>query len=85
MAELMLGEPQGLLDYETQEGDMFDTLALDMYNEERMSTVLMQYNPDYIDTVIFEAGVHLVLPEFNTPADVEALPPWRKSTDETTL
>lgn len=49
-------------EYETQDGDTFDALALDMYNDEKMSHIIAEYNPDYCGTLIFEAGVTLYLP-----------------------
>lgn len=36
-------------EYTTQDGDTFDLLALDMYNDERLAHYIIEYNPDYAD------------------------------------
>ena len=33
-------------EYITQEGDTFDLLALDMYNDERLAHYIIEYNQD---------------------------------------
>ena len=44
-------------EYTTQDGDTFDLLALDMYNDERLAHYIIEYNPDYCDVIVFEGGV----------------------------
>ena len=44
-------------EYTTQDGDTFDLLALDMYNDERLAHYIIEYNPDYADVIVFEGGV----------------------------
>lgn len=64
----------------TVEGDTFDALALEFYNDEKQASLIIQANLDYCDVLIFEAGVELKIPivEFvNLP---ETLPPWRRET-----
>ena len=64
----------------TVEGDTFDALALEFYNDEKQAWLIIQSNLDYCDVLIFEAGVELKIPivEFiNLP---ETLPPWRRET-----
>ena len=64
----------------TAEGDTFDALALQYYNDEKLSSKLIQVNPDHCSTLIFEAGVSLTIPEVSTVTYPETLPPWRRDT-----
>lgn len=63
--------------YRTAQGDMWDTVAFKNYGNEKLFPLLMSANPDYIDVVIFEAGITLSIPEL--PEEVAAeLPPWKR-------
>lgn len=62
----------------TVEGDTFDSLALQYYDDEKMASTIIQANPDYCDTLIFEAGITLTIPAVSTVALPETLPPWRR-------
>lgn len=62
----------------TVQGDTFDALALEFYGEEKLASRIIQANPDYCDTLIFEAGIELVIPEVSTVTLPESLPPWRR-------
>lgn len=67
------------LEYRTRAGDTFDSLALTMYNEEKLSKYIIDFNPEYADVIVFDANVPLRLPimeDVETPA---TLPPWRSS------
>ena len=37
----------------TAEGDAFDALALEYYNNEKLASTIIQANPDHCDTLIF--------------------------------
>lgn len=62
----------------TVEGDTFDGLALQYYNDEKLASAIIQANPDYCDTLIFEAGITLNIPSVSTVTLPETLPPWRR-------
>ena len=63
--------------YTTQQGDIFDILALDFYNDSFKSTVLIQANPQYSAVIVFNAGVKLKIPIIAAdPAST--LPPWKR-------
>lgn len=62
----------------TIEGDTFDSLALEFYNDEKLASAIIQANPDYCDTLIFSAGVELTIPEVIEVTMPETLPPWRR-------
>ncbi|MVB11081.1 hypothetical protein CAFE_17830 [Caprobacter fermentans] len=64
-------------DYVTQEGDTFDMLALDAYNDEFRAEEIIRANPRYAGVVIFDAGVALRIPYLETAAP-ETLPPWKR-------
>ena len=66
-------------EYITQEGDTFDLLALDMYNDERLAHYVIEYNPDYSDVIVFEGGVLLKLPVVEAAETSETIPPWRRT------
>ncbi|MDE5697624.1 MAG: tail protein X [Lachnospiraceae bacterium] len=65
-------------EYITREGDTYDVLALDVYNDERMSSYIIQANPQYMETLIFDAGVKLKLPLLDNSERPATLPPWRR-------
>lgn len=62
----------------TAEGDTFDALALEYLGEEKLASTIIQANLDHCATLIFEAGVSLVIPEVTTVVYPETLPPWRR-------
>ena len=66
-------------EYVTVEGDTFDMLALVFYGQEKLASVIIQANPDYCDTLIFEAGIPLVIPDAAEVTLPESLPPWRRN------
>lgn len=63
--------------YTTISGDVWDMIAKEQLGGERYTSLLMQANPEHLNTVVFSAGVSLVLPEITTPTP-ESLPPWRR-------
>ncbi len=63
---------------ETAEGDTFDALALEFYNDEQKASQIIAENPDYCDVLIFEAGVTLWIPVVDEVELPETLPPWRR-------
>lgn len=69
-------------DYITSEGDTFDALALQLYNDERLAHYIIEFNPDYADVVIFDANVALRLPIVEDAETPETLPPWRRGSDD---
>jgi phage tail protein X len=69
----------GYKEYDTREGDTFDALALQMYNEERLAHYIIEFNPDYADTIVFAANVRLRLPIVVNVELPATLPPWRRT------
>lgn len=64
----------------TAQGDTFDALALEYYNDEKLASTIIQANPDHCSTLIFEAGITLVIPDITSVTYPETLPPWRRDT-----
>jgi phage tail protein X len=63
--------------YITKQGDMWDAIAFSVYGNEYLMHVLMDANPEHITTVIFSAGITLIVPEVATPQP-QNLPPWKR-------
>lgn len=59
-------------------GDTFDLIALYTYNEETMSSEIIQANPWYADVLIFDGGEVLRLPVINPIKTPDSVPPWRR-------
>lgn len=68
--------------YITREGDTFDALALEMYGDETLAHYIINFNPDYVDVLIFSENVSLRLPIVETAELPDTLPPWRRNVDE---
>ena len=62
----------------TIDGDSFDKLALEFYNNEKLASLIIGQNPDYCSTLIFGAGVELRIPNVANTGLPESLPPWRR-------
>ena len=64
--------------YTTKEGDAFDSITLEFYDDEMQASLLMQENPDQCDVLIFDAGVELKIPIMDAAETPDTLPPWRR-------
>ena len=69
----------GYYEYTAKEGDTWDILALDMYNDETLMDQIIQYNPDYADILIFSGGEKLRLPILEKPETAGKVPPWKET------
>ena len=66
------------LDYITENGDTFDSLAFQFYLDEMKSSEIIKANPDYAGVLIFEDTVKLKIPVFEDVSTPDTLPPWRR-------
>lgn len=66
-------------EYVTSDGDTFDALALDLYDDETLASEIISENPYYADVLIFEAGITLYLPVIENVEEVTTKPPWERS------
>ncbi|WP_307972954.1 tail protein X [uncultured Dialister sp.] len=63
--------------YITVQGDMWDSIAKKVYGSEAGMNKLIEANHQYIDMVVFPAGLTLAIPSWETPK-TDMLPPWRR-------
>ncbi|WP_025847597.1 tail protein X [Paenibacillus ehimensis] len=63
--------------YTTIQGDMWDGIAKKVLGAEKHMTLLIEANPEYRETVIFPAGIALVIPAIAAPITSQ-LPPWKR-------
>lgn len=63
--------------YTTIQGETWDQIALKVYGREVALYHLIQANPAHTDTLIFEAGVALLVPEIPVDRIVE-VPQWKE-------
>jgi phage tail protein X len=63
--------------YTTLQGDTFDSIALDFYNDETYSSNIIQANSNHTKVIVFDAGTVLRIPVIEAPAPT-TLPPWRR-------
>lgn len=68
--------------YTCTAGETFDSIARDVYNDEKHAAELLCANPEYSTTLVFSGGEILYLPVVSTTAPEEnVLPqtaPWRE-------
>lgn len=63
--------------YTTTQGDAWDSIAFKLYGDEKQMTALIDANPVHRETVIFSAGIDLVVPTVKQLASSK-LPPWKR-------
>lgn len=63
--------------YTTQQGETWDLIALREMGNEKYMSQLIQANYAHRETVIFSAGIDLVIPQITTPIPT-TLPPWKR-------
>ena len=67
--------------YVTKLGDMWDEIAYNELGDESFIVELMAANLDHADTVIFDSGIELTIPDVETTQQTgvdSSLPPWRQ-------
>lgn len=72
----------GFYEYETRQGDTFDELALQFYNDELLAHLIIDFNPQYSDCLILDEGINLRIPIYEAQQTAETLPPWKQETEE---
>lgn len=71
-------EITGYLQHIAKTGETPDILALKYYDDEFMSSYILEANVQYNDVVIYEGGEELLIPVFDTIEDDSTLPPWKR-------
>ena len=64
--------------YTTQKGDTFDSIAYAHYGDEEMMTIIINANPDHVDTALFDFGEQIELPDIERSDDTAYMPPRRR-------
>lgn len=68
--------------YTCSAGETFDSMARDVYGDEKYANYVMGANPEYVTTLVFGGGEMLYLPVVEiVKAEERALPqsaPWRE-------
>ena len=66
--------------YKTIQGDTWDLIAFRVYPKiggEKLMDILLEQNPEYVNTVIFPANVILEIPTVDIPV-ISKLPAWKR-------
>ena len=60
----------------TVQGDTFDIVSYRLFENEHYCGEIMLANPDEMDTIFFEPGQILNIPEITIRPEKASLPPW---------
>lgn len=65
--------------YETRQGDTWDIIAKEVYDDEAQMGILLQNNLQYIDVWVFESGCMIYVPELEDALyEEDDIPDWRE-------
>lgn len=65
--------------YTTKSGDTWDMISLAVYGSELFVSELIEANQDWANTLVFGAGIKLIIPEITqSQRENTSLPPWRR-------
>ena len=70
-------------EYRCSAGETFDSVALDIFGDEKYAANLLCANPEHDRKMVFEGGERLYLPVVEAPEDdaageLPAVPPWKE-------
>jgi phage tail protein X len=65
-------------EYKTISGDTWDKIAFTQLGDEKLAVKLIETNIKHVETVIFPAGVILVIPDIAVDSTSSNLPPWKR-------
>ena len=66
-----------MMQYTASAKETFDTIALNIYGDERYAYLLLGANPEHCHKIFLEGGEILNAPE-QTQDDKALLPPWKR-------
>lgn len=61
--------------YKTRSGDVWDSIAKEVYGSETYTSFLMSNNQEYLNYFVFPEGIYLVIEV--KPEEASTLPDWR--------
>ena len=64
--------------YTTVLGDTWDMIAFKIWGKEKYAKELVEANLNYVEIIIFSAGVVLNVPNITNTTDNSSLPPWKR-------
>ena len=67
--------------YNCAGGETFDSIALELFDDEKYAVDLMSANPEYCDRAVFAGGEAILIPDIDNSADEDQLPteaPWKE-------
>lgn len=68
--------------YVTTQGDCWDSLAYELYGDEKYMQLLIEANWPLLDVLVFPSGVEIYVPDMPDEEDDESSPFWRQEDDE---
>ena len=63
--------------YTTIQGDTWDQIAYNEYDDEGRVDLLMKANPTLLDYFVFPSGIDINIPEVEADEETEGMPDWR--------
>lgn len=69
--------PDRYFEYVTLAGDTFDSIALDFYDQEYLSSKIIEANPQFRNVIVFSGGEKLIVPIIEIEPE-STLPPWKR-------
>ena len=67
--------------YRTVQGDTWDRIAKNVYDDESKIGILMECNLEHINTFVFDSGIEIEIPELEEEEETD-LPDWRLDEEE---
>ena len=61
--------------YRTRSGDVWDSIAKEVYGSEAYTSFLMKNNQNHLNYFVFPEGIELVIED--KPTEISLLPEWR--------
>lgn len=61
--------------YKTRSGDVWDSIAKEVYGSETYTSFLMSNNQEHLNYFVFPEGIRLVIED--KPEEASTLPDWR--------
>lgn len=62
-------------------GETFDSVAMDLFDNEKYAAELMSVNPELCDLSVFTGGEEILVPVVDTDVDEDQMPmqaPWKE-------
>ena len=63
--------------HKTKQGETWDLISIAEYGTPHKVADLIAANPEYSDTLIFEEGINLKIPQI-AEEKIDSLPPWKR-------